>query len=64
LDDVLQLSRDEYKFEEILDECFDDLDQIGEFLNELRKFKPSHDDKLQALVKLLKSDGVLKQHRS
>jgi len=27
----LQLSRDEYKVEEILDECFDDLDQIGEF---------------------------------
>jgi superfamily II DNA/RNA helicase len=63
LDDVVQLSREEYKVEEILDECFDDLDQIGEFLNELRKFKPSHDDKLQALVKLLKTDSVVKLHK-
>lgn len=55
LEAVEDLSREEYKVEDILDECFLDLNQIGEFLNELRKFKASHDDKLQALVKLLES---------
>ncbi len=63
LEDVEELSRDEYKVEEILDECFDDLDQLAEFLNELRQFKSTHDDKLQALKKLLKTDPVLKKHK-
>src|SRR5216684_1370473 len=39
LEDVEELSREEYKVEEILDECFDDLDQLAEFLNELRQFQ-------------------------
>ncbi len=63
LEGVEALSRDEYKVEEILAETFLDLDQIAEFLGELGKFKPSHDDKLKALLKLLKSDPVLKQHK-
>ena len=63
LEDVEELSRDDYRIEEILDECFDDLDQLAEFLNELRQFKAAHDDKLQALKKLLKSDPVLKAHK-
>lgn len=63
LEDVEELSHNEYKVEEILDECFDDLDQLAEFLNELRQFKTSHDDKLQALKKLLKSDPVLIKHK-
>ncbi len=63
LEDVEELNRKEYKVEEILDECFDDLDQIAEFLDELRKFKSGHDDKLQALIKLLKSDPVMKRHK-
>lgn len=63
LEDVEELSREEYKVEEILDECFDDLDQLAEFLNELRQFKATHDDKLQALKKLLKTDPVLKKHK-
>jgi SNF2 family DNA or RNA helicase len=63
LENVEELSREEYKVEEILDECFDDLDQLAEFLNELRQFKATHDDKLQALKKLLKTDPVLKKHK-
>lgn len=63
LEDVEELSREEYKVEEILDECFDDLDQLAEFLNELRQFKAAHDDKLQALKNLLKTDPVLKKHK-
>jgi superfamily II DNA/RNA helicase len=63
LEAVEELKREEYKVEEILDECYDDLDQVADFLNELKKFKASHDDKLQALVKLLKTDTVLKKHK-
>src|SRR5205823_5717070 len=55
--------RKDYKVEEILAETYLDLDQIAEFLNELKKFKPAHDDKLNALTKLLNSDPVLKKHK-
>ena len=48
LADMEDLPRDEYKVEEIIGETFLDLDQISEFLVELKKFKPSHDDKLRA----------------
>jgi superfamily II DNA or RNA helicase len=63
LEDVEELSRDEYKVEEILADTYLDLDQVVEFLNELRKFKPHNDDKLKALKRLLKSDEVLKKHK-
>lgn len=63
LAEVQSLNRDEYKVEEIINETFLDLDQIIEFLDELKKFKPSNDDKLKALVKLLKTDSVLKKHK-
>jgi superfamily II DNA or RNA helicase len=63
LEDVEELPRDKYKVDEILDETFLDMDQIIEFLDELRKFKPSNDDKLRALVKILKTDPALKKHK-
>ena len=58
-----RLSPELFKVDEIINETIDDLYQLAEFLTELRKFKPAHDDKLKALVKLLKSDSVLKQHK-
>jgi len=63
LEDVVELSRDEYKIDEILAETFLDLDQIAIFLEELKKFEPQHDDKLKALVKLLTSDPILKEQK-
>jgi superfamily II DNA or RNA helicase len=63
LADMEDLPREEYKVEEIIGETFLDLDQISEFLVELKKFKPSHDDKLRALSSLLKTDPVLKKHK-
>jgi len=63
LEDVEELNRDEYRVEEILAETFLDMDQLTEFLKELVKFKPSHDDKLRALIRLLKNDAVLKKHK-
>jgi superfamily II DNA or RNA helicase len=58
LDKVVLLSRDEYAVDEILDETFLDLDQIIRFLAETRQFEPRHDDKLQKLIRLLKSKDL------
>ena len=63
IEEAEKLSRDEYKVDEMLAETIDDLHQIAEFLNELKKFKPANDDKLKALIKLLKSDPVLKKQK-
>lgn len=67
-DDLLvataELNRGEYKVDEIINETFLDLDQIVDFLDELKKFKPSNDDKLRALIRLLKNDAVLKKHKA
>lgn len=63
LEDVDYLKRDEYNVEDILDDTYLDLDQICVFLDELRKFKSQHDDKLKALIKLLKNDPVLKKEK-
>ncbi len=39
----------------MLAETFLDLDEIAKFLAEVRKFEARHDDKLQKLVRLLKT---------
>jgi superfamily II DNA or RNA helicase len=63
LEDIDELSREEYDVGEILSETFLDLDQIAAFLDELSKFKPTQDDKLSALKRLLKTDPVLKKNK-
>lgn len=63
IDAVEKLDPKIYKVEEMLDEAYSDLDQLQEFLRELRKFEPKHDDKLKSLIKLLKTDPVLKKHK-
>ena len=63
LEQVEYLNRDEYNVPEILNDTFSDLDQIVQFLDELSKFEPKHDDKLKALLKLLSTDRVLKKHK-
>ena len=63
LEAVDELPRDEYDVAEILADTFLDLSEIAKFLDELRKFEPRHDDKLKALVRLLKGDSVLKKHK-
>lgn len=54
------LDRKTYRVDEIFDDTFDDLDTLVKFLEELKTFTPAHDDKLKALVKLLKSDPAIK----
>ena len=60
---VEQLDADLYRVDEIIDDTFDDLDQLAEFLNLLSEAKPERDDKLKALIKLLKNDPVLKKEK-
>ena len=64
LEDVEELPRDAYDVPSMLAECQNDLDQLVEFLKELENFQPRHDDKLNALIKLLKSDPVLKDGKA
>ena len=45
----------------MMQETFLDLDQIVNFLEEARKFEPSHDDKLKKLIRLLNSKELEKQ---
>lgn len=58
LEAVTRLSRKEYEVVEMMQETFLDLDQIAAFLEEAQKFKPSHDDKLKKLIRLLKSKDL------
>ncbi len=61
LDAVERLERSEYDVREMISETFLDLDQIVQFLREARKFEPKHDDKLQKLIRLLKSKDLAGQ---
>jgi superfamily II DNA or RNA helicase len=63
LDAVEQLDRDEYDVEAMIDDCIDDLNQIAEFTKELAHLDASRDDKLKALIALLKKDAVLKSNK-
>jgi superfamily II DNA or RNA helicase len=55
LDAVEHLDREEYDVSAMMAETVRDLDQLVHFIAEARKFEPRHDDKLQKLVRLLKS---------
>jgi hypothetical protein len=47
----------------MLDDTYDDLDQLAEFLRLVREVKPERDDKLKALIKLLKADKALAKQK-
>ncbi len=55
IEKVERLDRSEYDVDGMIKETFEDLTQIARFLNEARKFQSKHDDKLQKLIRLLKS---------
>jgi superfamily II DNA or RNA helicase len=61
LDAVEELDPAEYKVSDMIQETFLDLDQIVKFLEEARKFEPRNDDKLQKLIRLLKSNELAGQ---
>ena len=55
LDDVERLDREEYDVPAMMAETFRDLDQLVHFVAEARRFDPKHDDKLQKLIRLLRT---------
>lgn len=61
LDAVERLNRDEYDVSAMMAETFRDLDQLIHFIAEARKFEARHDDKLQKLVRVLKSKELAGQ---
>ena len=61
LDTVERLSREEYDVDQIMQETFLDLDQLVKFLEETRTFQPKQDDKLQKLIRLLRSKDLQNQ---
>lgn len=63
LEAVDELDSEEYHVDRILDDVLQDLNQLADFLKELAKFRPKNDDKLQALITLLKKDAVLKDNK-
>jgi superfamily II DNA or RNA helicase len=62
-DEFEVLSREDFKVDEIMDETYSDMDQVLQFLQELHNIHPDQDNKLQSLIKKLKSDKVLKNHK-
>lgn len=60
---VEKLDPAQYKVDELMDDCFDDLEQLAEFIALVQEVTPAKDDKLQALMRLLKKDKVLKDQK-
>jgi hypothetical protein len=63
LEAVEVLPRDQYKVDEILDETFLDMDQLIVFLQDIKGYTASRDDKLQTLISLLRNDPLLSQNK-
>ena len=65
LDSVDELDPNNYDIDAMLAETFLDLDEVVRFLQETRNVQRRHtDDKLKALVRLMKSDTVLKSGKA
>lgn len=58
LEAVERLDPGDYDIPEMLAETYSDLDQLVKFLDEIRQFDPKSDDKLQKLIRLLKSKDL------
>ncbi len=58
LDAVEHLDPAEYNVKVMMQETYLDLDEIVRFIDEARKFETKHDDKLQKLIRLLKSKDL------
>ena len=63
LNAVEKLDPEIFKVDDIIDNTFDDLEQLAEFLKLVGEVHPKRDDKLQALIKLIKTDSVLKTEK-
>ena len=59
----IKLSEEEFNVTEIVADTLLDLDQLVEFLNNIKDLTPKHDNKLQSLIKLLENDEDLKSQK-
>lgn len=60
---IVKLEETEYQVSAMVIDSLKDMDQLAEFLNEIKEFDPAKDDKLQVLLKLLKTDPYLRNHK-
>ncbi|MBX3315766.1 MAG: hypothetical protein KF902_02760 [Phycisphaeraceae bacterium] len=60
---VEKFDRQEFRVDEMVEKTLDDLDVVAQLLEEVRRVEPKRDAKLQTLIKLLKTDKVLKSHK-
>jgi superfamily II DNA or RNA helicase len=58
-----KLSRADYNVADMITETMQDLETLIGFLKELKKFKPKDDGKVAALLKMLRTEPVLKAHK-
>ena len=58
LEAVTELSRGDYDVAAILDETFEDLDEIARFLEAASRLTPEQDDKVRKLVRLLRTKDL------
>jgi hypothetical protein len=63
LNAIERLDPETFDIDAIIDDTLDDLDQLADFLKEVGRVKPERDDKLKALIRLLKTDRVLKKQK-
>ena len=61
LEAIEKLDPDEYDVSEMIQETVSDLDQLVQFLDEARRFDPKNDDKLQKLIRLLRTKALAGQ---
>jgi superfamily II DNA or RNA helicase len=57
------ITRDEFDVPAIIHETFEDLNQLSEFLHDLRDFTAANDGKLATLINLIRKDKVLREHK-
>lgn len=63
LEGIERYDRQEFNVDEMVEKTLDDLDVVAQLLDEVRRVEPKRDAKLQTLIKLLKTDKVLKDHK-
>ncbi len=65
LDNALEkkLNEEWFNISAIIDDAYEDLENLVDFVRETKKVTPDRDDKFQRLVQLLKTDQVLSKHK-
>lgn len=60
---IHKLNEREYDTPQMVSDTLLDLDVLARFLDELVNFEPAKDDKLQAVIELMRTDPILSRHK-